>query len=117
MVNILSHVGMSMDAFFPRNPLTPKACEREERQLHKVNSQNLAFIYDKESGQTRFDIPMHSASEDVRLVLCADQGSPLHTRFQFLAHAGANISLIRDELLLGRYIVFVLPKPWNHPGT
>lgn len=111
VVNILSHVGMSMDSFFPRNPLKAKVCGREDRQVHTVNNENLAFICDKESGQTRWDVPMQSASEDLRLVLCADQGSPLFTCFQFLAHSGANISLIRDELLPGRNMVFVLPKP------
>ncbi|CAE7672747.1 unnamed protein product [Symbiodinium sp. CCMP2456] len=98
VVNILSHVGMSMDSFFPRNPLKAKVCGREDRQVHTVNNENLAFISDKESGQTRWDVPMQSASEDLRLVLCADQGSPLFTCYQFLAHSGANISLIRDEL-------------------
>ncbi|CAE7802321.1 unnamed protein product [Symbiodinium sp. CCMP2592] len=98
VMNILSHVGMSMDSFFPTNPLTAKVCGMEERQVLKLNSENFAFIYNTRTGQSRWDVPMHSATQDIRLVLCADQGSPLYTCYQFLAFSGASIGLIRDEL-------------------
>ena len=47
VMNALSHVGMSMDSFFPKNPLTPKVRDMEERQVLELNSQKFAFIYNK----------------------------------------------------------------------
>ena len=117
VMNALSHVGMSMDSFFPKNPLTPKVRDMEERQVLELNSQKFAFIYNKHTGQTRWDVPMHSATQDIRLVLCADQGSPLHTCFQFLAFSGASIGLIRDELPPGGNMVSVVCIPLNPPAT
>ncbi|CAE7572183.1 unnamed protein product [Symbiodinium sp. CCMP2456] len=120
VMNILSHVGMALDAFFPRNPLTSKVPGMEERQVLQLNSQNFAFIFNKETGQVRWDIPMHSATQDIRLVLCADQGSPLHTCFQFLALSGANISLngfeeTSDEQLNFNRVMDVLGKVGKNP--
>ena len=99
VVNVLSHVGLDMDAFYPKQPLLPRG-SNEARHVHQIGSENCCFVYDKHSGDSRWDVPMHAASEDVRLVLCADQGSPLYSCFQYLAFAGLNVWLIRDELLL-----------------
>ncbi|CAE7800271.1 unnamed protein product [Symbiodinium sp. CCMP2592] len=115
VVNILSHVGVEMDGFFPTQPLLPRGCN-EARQVYRVGSENFSFVHNKESGDCRWDVPMHSASEDARLVLCADQGSPLYSCFQFLAHAGANILLIRDELPFACTVDFVLHKPIARPA-
>ncbi|OLQ00981.1 hypothetical protein AK812_SmicGene16301 [Symbiodinium microadriaticum] len=97
VVNVLSHVGLDMDAFYPKQPLLPRG-SNEARHVHQIGSENCCFVYDKYSGDSRWDVPMHAASEDVRLVLCADQGSPLYSCFQYLAFAGLNVWLIRDEL-------------------
>ena len=117
VMNILSHVGMELDAFFPGEPLTATVCGMEERRILELNSQNCAYILNKETGLVRWDTPMHSATQGIRLVLCADQGSPLHTCFQFLALSGASISLIRDELPPGGNTVFIVRTPLNRPAT
>ncbi|CAE6970138.1 unnamed protein product, partial [Symbiodinium sp. KB8] len=116
VMNILSHVGMELDAFFPGEPLTATVCGMEERRILELNSQNCAYILNKETGLVRWDTPMHSATQGIRLVLCADQGSPLHTCFQFLALSGASISLIRDELPPGGNTVFIVRTPLNRPA-
>ncbi|CAE7454819.1 unnamed protein product [Symbiodinium sp. CCMP2592] len=120
VMNILSHVGMSMDSFFPTNPLTAKVCGMEERQVLELNSENFAFIYNTRTGQSRWDVPMHSATQDIRLVLCADQGSPLYTCYQFLAFSGASIGLndfeeTSDEQLNFRRVMDILGKVGKNP--
>ena len=114
VANILSHIGLELDGFFPKQPLLPRG-DNESRQVYMVGSENFSFVYDNESGNCRWDVPMHSASGDVRLVLCADQGSPLFSCFQYLAFAGMNVLLIRDELLLACTVVFVLHSPIDRP--
>ncbi|CAE7765448.1 unnamed protein product [Symbiodinium sp. CCMP2456] len=93
---VMSQVGVDIDQCWPQDPLIPRVPGREERKTHEVGSENFAFIYDRETGKSRWDVPMPTAGH-LRLVVCADHGSPMHTCFQFLAQAGASIHLIRDE--------------------
>ncbi|CAE7775215.1 unnamed protein product [Symbiodinium sp. CCMP2456] len=95
LINILSHVGVSLDLCWPRQPLIPADPEKEERFLHKLT---LAFLFDRQTGISKWDTPM--STDHVRLVICPDQGGPMFCCYQYLAHLGASVALTRDELLL-----------------
>ena len=95
--NVLSHVNLSLDDLFPTHPLLP-AKETETRELYKLKSAARPFLFDRETGATRWDVPVHT--DHLRLVVCPDQGGPMFCCYQYLAHLGAAVSLVRDELLL-----------------
>ncbi|CAE7198608.1 unnamed protein product [Symbiodinium sp. CCMP2592] len=93
--NVLSHVNISLDDLFPTQPLLP-AKETETRELYKLKSAAMPFLFDRETGASRWDVPIHTAH--LRLVVCPDQGGPMFCCYQYLAHLGAAVSLVRDEL-------------------
>ncbi|CAE7260079.1 unnamed protein product [Symbiodinium sp. CCMP2592] len=94
--NILGHVGFSLDQIWGSCPLAPVNGDGEMRILHTVDNMSIAFVIDS-SGACRWD-SLADDSEHVRLVMGADQGSPLYSCYQYLAGHGASITLIRDEL-------------------
>ncbi|CAE7218603.1 unnamed protein product [Symbiodinium sp. CCMP2592] len=120
LMNILSHVGISMEDCWPRHPLVAANPERESRILHKVGALSLAYIFDRESGTCRWDTPM--STDHLRLVICPDQGGPMFCCYQYLAHNGASVALVRDEndhfvrlALQGQKVALEYLWIWLHP--
>ena len=57
-----------------------------------------AYITDLSSGVSRWDCPTQENEGHLRLILCPDEGGPLWSAYQFLAHSGAAVGFRRDEL-------------------
>ncbi|CAE7212877.1 unnamed protein product [Symbiodinium sp. CCMP2592] len=91
--NVLSHVNISLDDLFPTHPLAP-AKETETRELYKPKSAAMPFLFDRETGASRWDVPLHT--DHLRLVVCPDQGGPMFCCYQYLAHLG------KGDLLFSR---------------
>ncbi|OLQ00711.1 hypothetical protein AK812_SmicGene16606 [Symbiodinium microadriaticum] len=71
LANVLSHVNISLDDCFPTHPLIP-AKETETRVIYKQDSKSLAYLHDRETGESRWDVPVKT--DHLRLVVCPDQG-------------------------------------------
>ncbi|CAE7235164.1 hypothetical protein AK812_SmicGene46674 [Symbiodinium microadriaticum] len=97
--NVLSHIGIGLEEVFPSCRCAPIDPDNEERRLHSVGDGLLAFVANKATGVARWDTVLEGPNSDtLRLILCPDQGGPLYAAYQFLAHNGANVGFIRDEL-------------------
>ena len=101
IANVTSHAGLDLSNIFPECPLLPLQPERETRTITTVDSKCMAYITSKETGESRWDSPGPHPAGHVRLVLCPDEGGPLWSAYQFLAHNHAAIGFRRDELFLG----------------
>ena len=104
--NILSQMGV--DFSVPRGPLTPINCMSQKRAMYE----NRAFKYDIASGSAQWDV-MDQQDGLLRVVIQADEGSPMHSAVQYLMSKQCLIHFIRDEpqlrFITGRYhLVFPL---------
>lgn len=97
--NIMQHTGLDLDSLWPSEPFRPLNPDFEERHIHVMGKEQLAFIRDIRTDECRWDVPLDTAKH-LRLVLCPDQGSPLFAGYQYLCHNGAAVALIRDEMPL-----------------
>ena len=93
-------LGMDLDQSWPEQGFRAVDPLLETRELYTVAGQTLGFIYNKVSGEARWDAVVGSTNH-TRLVLSPDEGGPLFCGFVHLANSGAAVSFIRDELLPG----------------
>ena len=102
VVNVASYAGLDLCRIFPSSPLLPLNPEREERLTTLLENCPHAYVTDKTSGESRWDCPMQQAGceSHVRLILCPDEGGPLWSAYQYMAHNHAAVGFRRDELLL-----------------
>ncbi|CAE7336219.1 unnamed protein product [Symbiodinium microadriaticum] len=105
--NIMQHTGLDLDSLWPSEPLRPLNPDFEERHIHVMGKEQLAFIRDIRTDQCRWDVPLAHTAKHLRLVLCPDQGSPLFAGYQYLCHNDAAVALIRDEMYGDAVWVFV----------
>ena len=99
--NALDHIGLSLDNLFPSCPCAPVDADSEVRRQHTLNDEVLSFVVKRDTGASRWDTVVEGQGcNSLRLMLCPDQGGPLYSAYQFLAHHGANVGFIRDELRL-----------------
>ena len=96
----MQHTGLDLDSLWPSEPLRPLNPDFEERHIHVMGKEQLAFIRDIRTDQCRWDVPLAHTAKHLRLVLCPDQGSPLFAGYQYLCHNDAAVALIRDEMRL-----------------
>ncbi|CAE7241511.1 unnamed protein product [Symbiodinium microadriaticum] len=97
--NALDHIGLSLDNLFPSCPCAPVDADSEVRRQHTLNDEVLSFVVKRDTGASRWDTVVEGQGcNSLRLILCPDQGGPLYSAYQFLAHHGANVGFIRDEL-------------------
>ena len=81
----------------PKNVLRPIDPTCELRSHHG----DLPFISNKNTGFSRWDAPVDvEESNHMRLILGADEGSPLFTTVMFLHSKNVAVRLARDELQL-----------------
>ena len=83
---------MGVDFSVPERPLTPVNWDAQRRAMYG----NRAFKYDVFSGCAEWDT-MEPQTGLLRVVLQADEGSPLHSAVQFLMSKQCLIHFIRDE--------------------
>ena len=100
--NVASYAGLDLSRIFPSSPLLPLNPERERRLTTVIDNCAHAYVTDKSTGASRWDCPMPQAGSEshVRLVLCPDEGGPLWSAYQYMAHNHAAVGFRRDELLL-----------------
>ena len=95
VLNCLNHLDLDMSV--PKNVLRPidPTCEFRSHHGH------LPFISNKITGCSRWDAPVDvEESNHMRLILGADEGSPLFTAVMFLHSKNVAVRLARDELQL-----------------
>ena len=90
----MSHIGLDLAEVFPSSRCAPVDADSEERRLHSVGDVQYGYVINKSTGEARWD----TVGQGLRLVLCPDQGSPLFSTYQYMAHSGGCVNLIRDEL-------------------
>ena len=88
---------LDVDMAVPKNVLKPMDPLLELRSHHE----KVPFITNKTTGVSRWDAPQESEKQDhLRLVLAADEGSPLFAAVMFLNSKNVAVRLARDELPL-----------------
>ena len=102
VANVVSYAGLDLARIFPSAPLLPLNPDREERLRTLINDRCHAYVCDKTTAQSRWDCPMPDPNtpSHIRLILCPDEGGPLWSAYQFMAHNQAAIGFRRDELQL-----------------
>ena len=102
IANVAAYSGVDLSRIFPECPLLPIDPEHETRNTTTLDNEAMAYVSTNETGQSRWDCPSLQSQAHVRLVLCPDEGGPLWSAYQFLAHNNAAIGFRRDELYLSR---------------
>ena len=93
VLNVLSQ--LDSDLAVPQNVLRPIDCPHEERCFHG----DIPFLWHKGSGAAKWDAPnQFEKTEHLRVVLGADEGSPLFSAVMFLHSKSVSVRLVRDEL-------------------
>ena len=95
-MHIIEQMGGSLDDCIPQIPLRPVTNE-EERQEHYSGD---FFLWNKASGQSEWE--MVGQKTHKRLVISADEGSPLYAAYRFLLNHNTAINVVRDNLYLAR---------------
>ena len=89
---------LDLDLSTPETILRPidTSCEM------RTHYDNIPFVTDQNTGCSRWDAPCeYMENSHLRLVLGADEGSPLFAAVQFLHSRDVAVRLVRDELQLG----------------
>ena len=94
--NVLQHVALDLDSIFASDVLQPIRPSCEERHIHRVGQERLAYVKNKETGECRWDHP-RADPKLLRLVLAPDEVGPLFCGYQFLSSRGGAVILNRDE--------------------
>ena len=95
VVHCLSH--LQLDLSVPRNVLRPINIGTEARGHHE----GVPFLYNTTTGYAKWDAPCtHEPSNHLRVVIGADEGSPLFSACMFLHSKNVAVRLVRDELIL-----------------
>ena len=95
VLNCLNH--LDLDMAIPKNVLRPVDPTCEFRSHHG----HVPFISNKTTGCSRWDAPNDFLdASHMRLILGADEGSPLFTAVMFLHSNHVAVRLARDELQL-----------------
>ena len=111
VLNVLSQ--LDVDLAVPQNVLKPIDVANEDRSHHD----GIPFVWNKTTGVSRWDAPcQYEKSGHLRLVLSADEGSPLFAAVMFLHSKHVSMRLVRDELRLDGIIAieyYFLHRKWN----
>ena len=103
-MHILEQLGTSLDECKPLTPLRSIG-NHEERHEHYTGD---SFIWHTSTGESEWEMvgqPTHK-----RLIISADEGSPLYAGYRYLLTHGVAINVIRDNLYLVIY-----PSPVRAP--
>ena len=100
VANILQHLAMDLDDTWPDQGLRAVDPLAETRELYTIGEKTLAFIYNKTSGEARWDT-IFASTDHTRIILSPDEGGRLFCGYVHLANAGSAVGFIRDELLPG----------------
>ena len=105
VLNCLSQ--LELDLAVPQEPLKRVDPTCEVRLFHG----NAAFRWNKVDGTAKWDTPTDRpgcAGQHLRLVLHADEGSPLFSAVMFLHSRNVAVQLVRDELCFRESINILL---------
>ena len=100
--NILDYAGAKLDDAFPEHAYQPLNPTTEIRSSCAINGETWSFITNKTTQESRWDVPVATNNQHLRLVLSPDEGSPLFSAWQFLCHHSGAVGFNRDESTLGR---------------
>ena len=108
--NILDYAGAKLDAVFPEYPFLPLNPATEMRSSCNINGETWSFITNKTTQQSRWDVPLETNTQHLRLVLSPDEGSPLYSAWQFVCHHWGAVGFNRDESCLS-YNICLCSRP------